>query len=85
MRLAAIVDHRGRSATAIEMSVSFVDSENRVAGMKCAISRPARATILICSFLVSCVLQTIMPPPICTVYNNSKGRFFQLLAKLINS
>lgn len=27
MRLAAIVDHRGRSATAIEMSVFFVDSE----------------------------------------------------------
>lgn len=28
MRLAAIVDHRGRSATAIETSVLFVDSEN---------------------------------------------------------
>lgn len=28
MRLAAIVDHRGRSTTAIETSVFFVDSEN---------------------------------------------------------
>lgn len=31
MRLAAIADHRGRSATAIEMSVFFVDSENAAA------------------------------------------------------
>lgn len=53
MRLAAIVDHRGRSATAIETSVFFVDSENAAAGMKCTISRPARATVLICSFFVS--------------------------------
>lgn len=52
MRLAAIVDHRGRSATAIETSVFFVDSENAAAGMKYTISRSARATILICSYLV---------------------------------
>lgn len=39
MRLAAIVDHRGRSATAIETSVFFVDSENAAARMKYTISR----------------------------------------------
>lgn len=53
MRLAAIVDHRGRSAAAIETSVFFVDSENAAAEMKYTISRPARATILICSRFVS--------------------------------
>jgi len=85
MRLVAIVDHRGRSATAIETSVFFVDSENTAAGMKYTISRPARATILIYSFLVSRVLQTITLPQTyvlrtCVVLlNKNVGKLFALI------